>query len=72
MDSSWCDHGKNHAGPCFTVSILALQWGPGSRLKNKTHILGRKTLARLCGGCLREARLRFECKEFFALNPVKD
>lgn len=65
--TQWCENGQAHRGPFFTVSILALEVGPGSRQKNRTHILARKTLARLCATCLRGARLRLEGREFFTL-----
>lgn len=49
-----CDRGTNHVGPYFTLTLLAVEVGSGSRTgkkRIKRQVL-RKRLLRLCEGCL--------------------
>lgn len=63
----WCENGQAHRGPFFTVIGLALEVGPGTRLKHRKRIQARKTLSRLCADCLRTAVFRFSGGEFYTL-----
>ena len=58
---SWCDVSDSHPGPYFTVTILAVEGGPGTRIGDHTgskRRVGRLRLRRLCKDCLVEKEFR--------------
>lgn len=57
----WCDNGADggtHNAPFFTVTVLAVQAGPGTRGRGFKRRILRQTLGRVCEGCLKRAEFR--------------
>ncbi len=48
----WCDKGRNHAGPFFTIFAIALLSGPDSQRKGQKRVRCSKRVSRLCQSCL--------------------
>jgi len=56
----WCDGGKNHTGPFFTISVLAVEVGPRTGRKGYKRISARQIVTRLCAECLRVTTIHLE------------
>ncbi len=65
----WCDKGKNHAGPFFTVFAVALLSGPATRGQGKKRVRFSKRVSRLCRACLSKVELQFQGSELLAAGP---
>ena len=57
---NWCDGGKDHLGPFFTITVSAMEVGPGTGAKEHKRITARQIVSRLCSECLRTAVIRLE------------
>jgi len=53
----WCDNeresGPPHFAPFFTITLSAMECGPGSGWRKHKRIMARQIVARLCCECLR-------------------
>jgi hypothetical protein len=47
-----CDNGKDHAGPYYTVNMVAYQVGKGCFVAGKKMVVLRLGLGRFCRECL--------------------
>jgi hypothetical protein len=54
----WCDNGGDHAAPFYTVTLLAVEGGPGTRKRGGNRRIARLTLRRLCKACLKATEFR--------------
>ncbi len=73
--TQWCDNGRAHTGPFFTITGVAMEVGPGTRQRTRKRIQARKTLGRLCAKCLRVAVFRLKGADFYTLesrDPLRD
>lgn len=71
----WCDKGKNHAGPFFTVFAVALLSGPDSRGKGQKRVRCSRRLTRLCQECLGETTFEVRGGDILAgesRDPTRD
>ena len=57
---NWCDEGKDHLGPFFTITVSAMEVGPGTGAKGYKRITARQIVSRLCSECLRTAVIRLD------------
>lgn len=60
MQIQWCDKGKNHAGPFFTVFAVALLSGPASQCKGQKRLRFSKRVSRLCRACLAKTAFKVQ------------
>lgn len=65
---SRCDESEGHSGPFFTVTVLAVLVGSGTRGKHQKRRVGRKTIGRFCRECVRSLEFRTGKAEFRALG----
>lgn len=79
----WCDKSEDgmdrraggHEGPIYTVTVIAVQVGPGTGKRNRKRVVMRKTLARLCEVCLMRAEFSVQGESLFsreAKDPAAD
>lgn len=64
----WCDEGKQHGPPFFTITVLALEVGPGSGARGHTRLSTRQIVSRLCASCLLKAVIRLEGAKLISLE----
>ena len=62
----WCDTDKKHVGPYFTITVSALEVGPGTGLRKR--ISARQIVARLCGRCLLDSIISLEGRKLISLE----
>jgi len=67
-DAGTCDLGATHAGPFFTLTVLAALLGEGTRRKNEKRGVSRKVLGHLCRDCADGLEFRVGAAEFRALG----
>lgn len=67
MEMVWCDNGK-HLGPYFTITVSAMEVGPGSGAKEHKRISARQIVSRLCCNCLQTAVIRLEGAKLISLE----
>jgi hypothetical protein len=65
---SRCDLGVTHVGPFFTLTALAVLFGPGTRGKAQKRHVARKILGRFCLDCAKRVEFRIGTAEFRALG----
>ena len=58
-----CHRSQEHRGPFFTITVVANESGPGSRLGGKERKQVRYVVGRLCRKCLRKSRVRVSGKK---------
>jgi hypothetical protein len=63
-----CDQGEQHREPFYTVSVLAVLVGPGTRGKSQKRRMGRKVIGHFCSKCVGLMECRFGETEFRALG----
>lgn len=63
-----CDLGVTHVGPFFTLTVLAVLFGPGSRGKEQKRRVARKIFGRFCLDCAKRVEFRIGTAEFRALG----
>ena len=66
--TSKCDLGVTHVGPFFTLTALAVLFGPGTRGKEQKRRVVRKILGRFCLDCAKGVEFRIGTAEFRALG----
>ncbi len=59
-----CDFDATHAGPFFTLTILAVLLGPGTRRKDQKRQIARKNLGCFCLDCAKGLEFRIGTAEF--------
>jgi hypothetical protein len=63
-----CDLGSTHVGPFFTLTALAVLFGPGTRGKEQKRRVARKIVGRFCLNCTKRLEFRIGATEFRALG----
>jgi len=66
--ASMCDLGATHVGPFFTLTALAVLFGPGTRGKEQKRRVARKIVGRFCLDCAKGMEFRMGTAEFRALG----
>ncbi len=61
----WCENGKGHEGPFYSVFAIAMLAGAGTRTHGQKREMLRKTVCRLCRACLLHAEFRVKGVDFF-------
>jgi|SRR6267378_3059921 len=67
-DTCTCVQGATHAGPFFTVTVLAALLGEGTRRKDQKRGVSRKVLGHLCRDCANRLEFRVGAEEFRAFG----
>jgi hypothetical protein len=60
-----CSMNHAHKGPFFTITVVAHQSGPGSRVHGKERKQIRYVVGRLCRRCVRQSLLRVKGQKLF-------
>ena len=65
MSPEKCQMSQSHRGPFFTITVVAFQSGPGSRVRGKERRQVRYVVGRLCRKCLSSSLVKVKGQRLF-------
>jgi hypothetical protein len=68
VSTKTCDLDATHTGPLFTLTVLAVLLGPGTRRKDQKRRVARKVLGCFCLDCAKSLEFRVGTAELRALG----
>ena len=71
MSLEVCGMNAKHKGPFFTLTLIAFQCGPGSRVKGKSRKKVSYVVGRLCRRCIRQSQVRVKGEKLFPKRKRK-
>lgn len=71
MSVETCSMNASHKGPYFTITVVAHQSGPGSRVRGKERRQVRYVVGRLCRRCVRQSLVKVKGQKLFPKRRAK-
>ena len=71
MSPEKCQMSDSHKGPFFTITIVAYQSGPGSRVEGKKRRQFRYVVGRVCRDCFSRALVNVKGKKVLPKKRVR-
>ena len=71
MEAEKCRNSEEHKGPFFTLTLVAYQSGPGSRVEGKKRRQVRYVLGRVCRDCIPSSLIRVNGKKLLPKKRIR-
>ena len=71
MSPEKCGMSEQHRGPFFTITLVAYQSGPGSRMEGKKRRQVRYVVGRVCRDCVSSLLVRVKGSKLLPKKRVR-